>query len=268
MNKRLLIVISGLLSLSQAAFADINEPENPCSSAASLFSLVDRPSKADSSCTIPYGDMMYEMGYQYLDLIGGGNLQNFPQITLRAGLPENTEIFALLPSYNVQSIAPTTGFGATTLGLKHVFHYSQQWIWTAEALLTPTSGSAAFGDDGASYTINGIAAYTINNSLSATFMLGFSSQTLPELSDGQRFTSLNPDALLSWQINNKWLLFGETYAQTKTGPDQGGGLDVDGGVQFLAAKRVILDAEAGQRISGEIGGYNNYFGFGLAILLG
>ncbi|MFN7096287.1 MAG: hypothetical protein ACK4PR_01815, partial [Gammaproteobacteria bacterium] len=202
MSKKLLTMgCCVLLNWNCAAFAEKETVSNPCSASASLFSLVDRPSKADSPCTVPMGYVMVETGYQYLDLIGGVNSQNFPQSMIRVGLPKNTEIFLFPPNYNIQTVSPSGGFSAMTVGLKHMFDYTDKWIFSAETLITPTSGSDAFGSGGTGVTVNGMASYAISNAVGATFMLGASSQTLSASSGSQRYNSINPDILLSWQLS-------------------------------------------------------------------
>lgn len=256
-----------IILVCRNGFADTTTPD-PCGNSASMFAVVDRPSKADSACTIPYQKLMIEAGYQYLNLISGGNSQNFPQTAVRLGLPEDTELFILAPNYNIQSTSPTVGLGAASIGLKHVIGYNSKLIWTAETLFTAPTGSAAFGSDGIGVTVNGILTYNISSSFGATFMLGVTSLTLPQLSGGKRYTSVNPDLLLSWQISQRVAMFGEAFAQTETAPGQGSGADIDGGFQFLATKNILLDIEAGNRGYGQIGGFNNYVGCGFAILFG
>lgn len=238
----------------------------PCSDSASIMSLVDRPSKADSTCTIPFKDAMVEMGYQYSSLIGGGNLQTLPQEVLRVGLPHHTEFVAILPTDNLQSFSPRAGFSATTLGLKKVFGYTDKWIWTAESLFTFHSGSQGFGSQDFGAALNGIVGYNFTSTVSATFMLGVTTQTLPALSGGERFNSINPDLLFSWQWSKKSTVFAEVYAQSKTAPGQGGGVNFDAGILYTLTKYIVIDAEVGQRGSGQLGGFNNYVGAGIGLL--
>lgn len=241
---------------------------NPCASSNSILSFVNRPSKADNVCTAPSQSIISEMGYQYNNLIGSGSLQNFPQLELRAGLPADTELFIVAPTYNLETIEPHAGFAATTVGIKHVFDYTNKTIWTAEAEITPPSGSAAFGSGNWSGIVNGLLAYSFTPTLSATLQLGVSSQTWPSAYQSQRYNSFNPDGIVSWQLNPKTSLYGELFAQTQVAPHQGAGMNFDGGIVYLLTNRLSIDAEIGQRITGELGGYDNYIGTGLAWMIG
>lgn len=249
------------------SFAE-DQVSNPCANTSSILTFVNRPSQSDSACVIPFKKMDVEMGYQYFDLIGGGHDHEFPEAAVRVGLPFNTEFVTLIPSYNIQNVEPLSGFTASTFGMKHKFAAGDQWTFSAEALITPASGSVGFGSAGTGETVNGILAYAFTSYLSMTAMAGVSSQTWPEFFGGERYTSFNPDVLLDWQINSRWQIYGEVFGQTKTGPDQGGGFDFNEGVLFLVKNYLEIDAVIGQRANGLIGGYNNFIGTGFAILIG
>src|SRR5579872_1260797 len=106
---------------------------------------------------------------------------------------------------------PYSGFSATTVGIKHEIGYTQDWAAAVESLLTLPNGSTAFGSDGAGVAFNGIASYTINPVFNVSFMLGWSTETLPSLNGGQRFASVNPDIVLTYTLNPKVNLYGEVY---------------------------------------------------------
>lgn len=262
-RKYLLCYIVSILPLS--AFADL--PTNPCGSGSSFINLLDRPSKADSVCTAPAESVITEMGYQYGSLTGHGYYQSFPQAEVRVGLPQDTELYVLTPNYNVETVVPHAGFGATTVGMKHMFHYTDKTVWTAEAQVTPASGSAAFGSGNWGGAVNGLLGYSLTDSVSATIALGVSSQTLPSNWHSQRYNSFNPDTVLSWQLSPKVGLYGELYAQTKVAPDEGAGMSFDGGVLYLLARSVAVDAEIGQRVVGQLGGFDTYVGCGLSWMI-
>ncbi len=238
---------------------------NPCND---ILSLVDRPSKADSACVVPYGQFDLEGGYQFLNLIGTGTSQNFPEAEFRIGLPWNNELVILPPNYNTQTIFPRAGGGATTLGLKHEIGYTSNLNAAIEGLVTFPSGSNAFGSDETGGAFNGILTYSFTPSISATAMLGVTTQTLPTLSNGTRFNSFNPDVLVSWDITDKVETYAEVFGQTNAGPGLGYGYNADIGLLYAITHNTEFDVSFGQRITGNLGGYNNYIGVGMATLLG
>ncbi len=123
---------------------------NPCSGPSALLAIVDRPTVSDSSCVVPSGQFVLEMGSQYANLrgLGGGTADNYPQAEVRFGLPGRNEFVLLPPNYNRQrthaiSVGPAqeiSGSSAVTLGFKHELGYTRYWLGAVEALFTLPSG--------------------------------------------------------------------------------------------------------------------------------
>ncbi len=240
---------------------------NPCGGASMLLNIVNRPTVSDSACVVPLKDVVIEAGYQYQKLThSGGVQQNFPQAQFRLGLPANNEFTVLLPNYIHQSKNSGSGLTATTVGLKHEIGYTQTWLGTVEALITLPSGSEAYGSKGTGAAFNGIVNYTFNPLFGLSFMLGVTSETESSLNGGGRFTSINPDLVLSYSATEKLLLYGEIYGQSKTGPSEGSGFNSDAGVIYLLTPKMTVDLEIGQRISGNLNGFNHYVGGGFSVM--
>lgn len=251
-----------LLLISAQTYAEGDS--TPCQS---LIDIIGRPSNADSACTVPYTKALLELGFAKQSLLVEGNQTNSPQAVFRIGLPKNSEFSFILPNYADQSVEPYSGLNATTLVLKHIINANPTWMATVEGLVTLPSGSEDYGNDGLGEAINGILSYNLSSTLSITAMIGISSTTTSTTENGRRFQSINPDLVLSWS-KNKTQIFGEVFAQSKTSPDQNWGMNVDTGIIYLIKDNITVDFEVGRKISGELGGYNNYIGAGIAILLG
>lgn len=261
-NKVLFILT---LLTSQIVYADDN---NPCAGAQELLALIDRPSKADSACTVPLKKLIAEMGYQYVNLTSGAGVnQNFPELQLRLGLPYDTEVTAILPNYNVQTTSPRTGYNATAVGLKHEIGIYGKWLPTIEGLLILPTGSAAYGSDHYGGFINGILNYSINNAWTLVVMLGVSSETLPHSAGGTKFSSFNPDVLISYQVGNSDI-YAEVYGQTNAGPGLGAGYNFDAGILYQFIHSMEVDFSFGQSLYGQLGGFNNYVAVGAGFLIG
>lgn len=95
-------------------------------------------------------------------------------------------------------------------------------------------------------------------------MFGVSSQTQAINDGGKRYTSVNPDLVLSW-TKEKISVYGEIYGQSKTGPQNGSGFNADAGILYLIRKNIVIDLEAGHRLSGVLGGFSHYVGTGISI---
>jgi len=241
---------------------------NPCGGPSALLNIIDRPTVGDSACVVPFKNAVLETGYQYQQLThSAGHEQNVPEAEFRLGLPANNEFSILLPNYIHQSMTPHSGFSATTVGIKHEIGYNQHWLAAVEALITLPDGSAAFGSKGLGATFNGIVGYTFNPEFNLTLMLGGSTETQSSRNGGQRFTSINPDLVFTYSPTEKLDLYGEIYGQSKTGPGEGSAFNFDGGVIYLLFPSFAIDLELGQRISGNLGGFNHYIGAGMSIML-
>ena len=181
-------------------------------------------------------------------------------------MPANSEFAVLLPTYNQLSEPRITGFGPTTLAIKHELGYNQKWLATAEALFTLPSGSLAYGSKDLGVAVNAIVNYTINDKFSWLAMVGVSRQSIPPLVFGLHdYTSFNPDLVFAYSPTDTINLYGEIYAQTKTGPFQGGGVNVDCGVLYLVKPNVILDLGFQQRVSGYLGAFNQLISAGITL---
>lgn len=203
----------------------------------------------------------------------GGRLYTLPNLTLRWGLPDDSELVWLPPGFQYRSVAgepgapaaTMRGFGPTTIGVKHLLGYTEHWQWTAEALATLPSGDSAFGSHGPGGALNAIVGYG-NGPMGVSLMMGATSQTEPTAAGGRRFQSFNPDLVLTWASTSRLQLFAEIYSQSHSSPLQGWGTDADGGLQYLAAPDLVVDLEEGVRIQGDLGGFANYTGVGLGLM--
>lgn len=249
----------------QNAFAEV-EATSPCDGANAILTLINRPTFANSPCVVPFKKAMLEAGYQYEKLRHTGTEQNFPEAELRIGLPADNEIFTTLPNYVHQSIIPHSGYNATSVGIKHALAYEKDWIVSAESIFILPSGSADFGSDGLGATLNGIFAYSFSPQFTLSLMMGVTSQTLPSNQGGGRYNSFNPDIVLAFPVQEKLALYGEVYGQTKTAPDQGSGFNMDTGLLYMLLQNFSVDLEVGQRLYGNLNGFDHYIGTGIGLL--
>jgi len=262
--KLLVLILS--YGISTNAFAD--EISNPCGENNSvLINILDRPTIGDSACAVPFGKAVLEAGYEYQELThSAGYQQNFPEAELRIGLPDNNELVILPPNFIHQSMT-TSGYASSTIGIKHEMGYNQNWLDAIEVLATLPSGSTSYGSDGLGAAFNGIVSYTFNPTFNLSFMLGGSTETLPTLNNGGRFNSINPDVVFTYSATDKLDLYVEIYGQTKTNPTENSGSNSDAGIIYALLPNFTVDLEVGQRISGNLGGFNHYVGTGIGVLL-
>jgi hypothetical protein len=253
----LLLLIPGLSIASEPTEAD------PC---ANLLAALNRPTNGDSVCVVKSGKIILEGGFQYQALYPGeGHATTYPNSQVRFGLPSSNEISILLPSFIRQYGTETgtnSGLTAPTAGLKHQFPNIDNWSMAAEGLFTLPTGSAEFGSKSLGFTAAGIVSYDITDTVSTTLMLSYSTQTTSSSEGGNRFNSINPDFVFTWECRDDIQLYAEVYAQTKTGYDQSDGYNADTGIQYLVTKNIELDIEYGQRLGGQLDEFAHYVGAG------
>lgn len=262
MQKISLFLISTFLNIATIENA-LGGNLNSCEGKNAFLAILDRPTIQDSACVVKINQVVVEAGFQIISSLSYGNGYNFPQTEIRLGLPANSEFVLVPPNYFRQN---PSGFGPTILGVKHQLGYTKTSVWTIEGLFTVPSGSSVYGSAGLGTAISGIANFNLTDSFAITLMLGFSSQTLSTSNGAQRYTSINPDFVASWQPYDKFQFFAELYGQSSTGPNEGPGCNVDGGIQYLLKQNFEVDAEVGARLAGSLGGFNHYIGFGFGLM--
>ena len=238
---------------------------NPCVGHDALLAVLDRPTVADSSCVVRPDHVVIEAGYAHATLYpsGSGRGWNAPEMEVRFGLPHDNELVFLPPN---RVVAPgSDGYTASVVGLKHEFDVSPAWQFAAESLVTLPSGDPNQGSAGTGVAINGVASYSPSSTVGLSLMAGFTSYTEPSNLGGGRYTSFNPDGVVTWEFLPPWQLYFEVYGASHTGVGQGSGYDADGGIQILLSRNMEIDFEAGTRLSGNLGGYSHYVGAGLGL---
>ncbi|MHB8886549.1 MAG: transporter, partial [Methylovirgula sp.] len=160
-----------------------------------------------------------------------------------------------------------SGFGDTAFGAKYEFGYFGGFIFAADAKITVPTGRTAFSDGGAEANIQGIISYSITQTLGISGMLGVSSLTNRTF-DGSvvRYTSVNPDVVATYQINDKLQIYSELYGNTATAPFKGPNLTFQGGLQYLLTKSLELDISAGTLLRGPAGLQSRYINSGAGLL--
>jgi hypothetical protein len=243
-----------------------NSITTPCGGPTDLLSIVNRPSQGDNACVAPVNSTILETGYQYLDLLDGGSIQNYPQGFVRIGLDNKFEIDFLLPNYVHQKFQHQSerGFNASILGIKHEISSSSNLVISIDSYVILPSGSAAFGSRSVGGIFNGVFTYNLNSEISLSGMLGGSTSSQSIEEGGEYYSSINPDLVLSWS-KEKINIYGEIYGQSKTAPDQGSGFNMDAGVLYSLRKNIVIDLSIGKRISGELFGFTRYISTGISL---
>lgn len=257
-----------MLSLILIFFSNLLWAENtdiyPCEE-GTILNYFKRPTIATSACPVPYGKSTLESGVQYNEFLDKGNGFLYPLAKTRIGLPWRSELSILLPSEISNSRSKLSGLGTTFIALKHNITYSEHFNSAFRMVYIPPSGSTNYGTDNNGYILNGILAFNKNN-INITTMLSVASLSDSARNGGRRFNTFNPDIVVGWYPKSWLEYFAEVYGQTRTGPSQGSGYNLDTGLLFLINKYIAADVEIGKRLSGQLGNFNTYYGCGISFM--
>ena len=239
-----------------------------------MLATLDRPTVADSPCVVKPWRLITEQGIQSGPVKGSDtrSLTQFPQSELRYGLPENWELKLFPPNYNIATLRGpgdnrVMGFGDTAFGVKHQFGTLSGFTFAADTKITIPTGRTAFSDGGIEANVQGIIGYNITPKLGISGMVGVSTLTRRG-DDGRitRFASINPDVVVTYQINDSLQIYSELYGNTVTAPHQGPNLSYQGGVQYLLTKSIEVDLSGGGVLRGPAGLPSRYINAGLGLL--
>ncbi|MDP3559476.1 MAG: hypothetical protein Q8R79_03890 [Legionellaceae bacterium] len=233
-----------------------------------IIDLTDRGSVTDTPCVVPKNKVLVEAGYQYQNLLPSGVLSNVPQMQITTGIAWGTEIFASLPSYNVQQYPSAQGFGAANFGAKTHLFGGKSWAVAGQGIITTSGGTNNFGSPKTGYAVNGIGSWGLSPMFTLAGMFGESSLMDPWNAGGARFNSFNYSVALGFTPVEKFVLYGEVFGETKTNAESGSGVDADLGILYVFNKSIVFDVEYADCFNGNLGGFKNYVGAGLTVLLG
>ncbi|MGL5743197.1 MAG: transporter [Legionella sp.] len=199
--------------------------------------------------------------------VNTGTQQNYPSAYIRLGLPGSNELYAALPNYINQKSAPYSGTTNMYYGIKHTLYSDNLWIFAAEEILGPPSGSYAYGSHGWNSISTAIANYSLNDRWSIGAMIGLSRYSDAKINGGHYFNSINPDVIVSYAPNNIMSFYGEIYGQSKIAANQSAGLNFDTGVIMLLSANTLLNVSAGQQLYNYLGNVTHYINFGFDVML-
>lgn len=262
------------LSAAWAVPADSGLSSDPCAGPAALLALLDRPTIADSACSVKPGRTVLEIGYdnQIAHQPADQRWVDYPQAEWRFGLPGGWEFKFFGPNYNrLSSLDGTgstvTGYNDAGFGVKYEFGYFGNWTFAADTRVDVPTGNRAFTYGAPQLTVNGIVSYSVTPQFGLGGQLGVASLSV-ENADGSsaRYYSLEPMLVATYAFFGRLQLYGEVYGMTRTGPGSGNAAYwFDGGLQYLITPRYEIDVEEGKALSGPQGVSAHYFGFGAGI---
>lgn len=276
----LLVVLAGASAFMAASPARATPPDgssvtnDPCAGPSAMLALLDRPTIADSACSVKPHRIVLEIGYdnQITHEPSGQRLVDYPQAEWRYGLPHGWEAKVFWPNFN--ELTPLSAAGGTNkglsdagIGVKKEFGYFGNWVFAADTRIDFQTGAEPFTNGGTQVTVNGIASYNVTPQFGLAGQLGVA--RLAQRDAGGRtqyYYTLEPMVVASYSFFGRLQLYGEVYGATKAGANTNQSeYWFDGGVQYLVTPQVEVDVEEGIALSGPQGASAHYFGLGFGL---
>ena len=226
---------------------------------------------------------MLEEGYQN-QFQGGSSpsiATSFPQGFERFGVAGGFELDVIGPNYNRlrSGGGVATGYNDLGLGFKYELPQRGRFTYGIDGLFTAETGTGGFSNGGPTQTLDVDVAYAlspamgIGTTIAGASSAGFFTFTKPSnggtsgavTTSGERFGYLLPSVVVTAQIPNAYQFYAEFVEQTKLGPQQGGRLFTDFGLQKLLGPYLELDAEYGIDFTPVLGSRFQYLGIGTGI---
>ena len=255
MNLLTILILASLTSPSPAPSP--TPAPDPCGKdgRTAVLSAINRPTVGFSPCAIKPHEFLGEFGVQ--PQRGTSDAVQIGQGFMRFGVFPNVEFDVIGPAYQTQS-APlhSSGFADSGIGMKWEFAHAQSTALGMDVLLTAPTGAAAF--------TAGVPTQTVNVDYSASFGKFGIASTFGVLRTNA-YSSLLPSVVISNQWTDRAQWYAEAFAQTKSSASTGTLLGFDGGIQYMIAPQLELDAEVGRTISDAA--RERYVGVGVGVRL-
>ena len=233
-----------------------------------LLAALNRPTIGFSACAVKAHESVWELGYNAVQQSDGTRSAVYPQGFIRFGAARGLELDFIGPNYLVQNAAGsiTRGFADSGAGAKYEFFHDDADVMAFDLLYLVPSGAPAFTAGAPVATLN----FDYGRSLSpaagfATTIGVLSSFSAAANGASSRFASLVPSVAFTIQSNPRTQFYTEAFGQTPIRPDGGTLFGLDGGLQFLLAPNLEMDAEFGQTATDVA--RSRYFGVGLGLRL-
>lgn len=243
---------------------------DPCGGPGRLLATLNRPTVGYSSCALPKGMVVLEEGYQ--NQSQGGKSPNvlatYPQGFERVGVADRFELDLIGPAYNRTRVgnAIATGYSDFGLGFKAELPQKGRFTYAVDGLFQAATGTGGFSAGGPTSVANVDIAYA------ASPAIGFSTTLASGVTSGMttmgktaRYGYFLPSIVITAQIPNYYQFYAELVGQTKLGPDRGGHIFTDFGLQKLLSPNFEVDGEYGSSFPSVGEARFQYVGIGVGV---
>ncbi len=264
MNLGIILIFVALASPAPSPSPPVSDP---CGgTTTNLLAALNRPTIGFSACAVKAHESVWELGYNNVGLSDGSRTAIYPQGFIRFGAGQKTEFDIIGPLYEVQRLGGNTqrGFLDMGIGAKYEFFQDESNVAAMDFLYSMPTGAPALTAGAPLATLNLDYGRSLSPVSGFATTIGVQSSYSQGLNGrSARFTSLLPSVAVTTQTNPRTQFYAEAYGQTRIRPDGGTLFGMDGGIQYLLAARLEVDAEIGWTVTDLVRGH--YFGVGLGL---
>jgi len=251
-----------VFALALATPAHTAPAPGPCEQPGAIGSIVDRPglgrptANNGSSCVVPPGHVLIEVGYRNQTTVGNAGtstLEVFPLSLIRIGLLERTEIILQPPAHSNRSgaaLISKSAIGAQDqgFGFKRMLDDRPSFQDAVEIFYTaPTGtpkGSAGFSAGSPTYTLSYTAAFALGKSVGISITQNAIANASPlDPGGATHFFSYQPSLTLSYGFMPNFTLAITDQITTPLGPSGGTGNRDLVALQGVLSPKIVLDVE-------------------------
>jgi len=265
------VMVAPLLVVVLAAAAAAPSPSpqpDPCGGrTTNMLAALNRPTIGFSACAVKPRESVWELGYNNQPQSDGSRVSIYPQGFIRFGAARGLELDIIGPGYAVTRRAgggTQRGFLDSGLGGKYEFFQDAADVAAVDLLYSLPTGSQAFTFGAPVATLNLDYGRSLSPVSGFATTVGIQSSYAQDLGGrGARFVSFVPSVAFTTQTNPRTQFYAEAFGQTRIRPDGDTLFGLDGGLQYLLAPQLEIDAELGQTVTDLIRGH--YLGVGLGL---
>lgn len=267
MNLGIILIFAA--TLATPAPSPSPSPPDPCGGASmNMLATLNRPTIGFSACAVKARESVWELGYNAVRQNDGTRAAVYPQGFIRFGAARGLELDLIGPNYLVQNAGGTItrGFADSGAGAKYEFFHDDANVAAVDLLYLVPSGAPAFTAGAPIATLNFDYGRSLSPAAGFATTLGVQSSFAATVSGvSGRFASFVPSVAFTAQSNARTQFYVEAFGQTRLRPDGGTLFGLDGGIQFLPAPSLEIDAELGQTVTDLVRA--RYIGVGLGLRL-
>ncbi|MGI4789395.1 MAG: transporter [Janthinobacterium lividum] len=259
-----LVSAPALAPASVHAQASPGAAASPATSPSALTDAVtpDRPGFTNGSDVVPVGRVQVEGGVTrttYNAASGAGQATDAPEVLVRTGLSDTTELRITLPNYIWPSGGSANGFSDGAVGIRYKFYQSKdgntKFAFTPSLSVPIKSAVTTSGHVDPTFLLSGQTTSGARWGISSNLILSYPTQ------NGSRLANYTATAQVTYALSGPLAVFGDIYDNGVSGSLPAP--IADGGFTYKVATNAQLDIETGYGLGGTAA--TRFYGGGVAV---